>query len=120
MEQDDLIPPFTSTKEMEEFSKDIEDIDKLATKQPEQLKPYQENFIEEKSSKSRIAESQESTRSRLAITIIGIYGATILACFIVIGYGLVKEERKEILTLIITSKATLIGSSIGFYFGKNQ
>jgi hypothetical protein len=46
MEQDDLIPPFTSTKEMEEFSKDIEDIDKLATKQPEQLKPYQENFIE--------------------------------------------------------------------------
>jgi hypothetical protein len=38
----------------------------------------------------------------------------------VIGYGLVKEERKEILTLIITSKATLIGSSIGFYFGKNQ
>lgn len=31
-----------------------------------------------------------------------------------------EGERKEILSLIITSQATLIGSAIGFYFGKNQ
>ncbi|MEM9272748.1 MAG: hypothetical protein AAGA80_07265 [Cyanobacteria bacterium P01_F01_bin.143] len=62
----------------------------------------------------------EANKGKLAIAIIGIYGATILFCFAVIGFGLAKNERKEILTLIITSQATLIGSAIGFYFGKNQ
>ncbi|MEL6442562.1 MAG: hypothetical protein AAFQ80_25385 [Cyanobacteria bacterium J06621_8] len=54
------------------------------------MKPYQENFIEEKLSKARIAESQEYTRSKLAITIISIYGATILFCFAVIGFGIAE------------------------------
>ncbi len=102
---------------------DIEDIDKLATKPPQKAKPYQENFIKEKSHKSRIAKSQKSIRDRSAvivIIIISIYGATILFCFAIIGFGLATAERREILTLIITSQATLIGSAIGFYFGKNQ
>ena len=84
------------------------------------IKPYQENFIEEKSFKARIAESQESTRGKLAIAVISIYGTTILLCFATIGFGIAEGERKELLTLIITSQATLIGSAIGFYFGKNQ
>jgi len=103
-----------------EASNEIEDIDRLATTTPQNIKPYQENFIEEKSSKAKIAESQESTRGKLAVAIISIYGATILFCFLVIGFGLAEGERKEVLTLIITSQATLIGSAIGFYFGKNQ
>ena len=107
----------------EEFlitDQEIEDIDKLATSPPQRVKPYQEDFIEEKLSKRRIAESQESTRGRLAIAIVGIYGSTILFCFAVIGFGIAEGERKELLILIITSQATLIGSAIGFYFGKNQ
>ena len=121
MEQEDsALSPSKSNTEMEEVSNSIEDIDKLATRPPQKVKPYQENFIEEKSYKARIAESQESTRGRLAIIIVSIYGATILFCFAVISLSIAKEERKEILTLIITSQATLIGSAIGFYFGKNQ
>ncbi|NJL51660.1 MAG: hypothetical protein HC930_04575 [Hydrococcus sp. SU_1_0] len=112
--------PDKSEMQMEEVPSEIEDIDQLATRPPQKVKPYQENFIEEKLSKARIAESQESTRGRLAMTIVSIYGSTILFCFIVIGFGMAKGERKEILTLIITSQATLIGSAIGFYFGKNQ
>ncbi|MEO1671247.1 MAG: hypothetical protein AAFR77_10760 [Cyanobacteria bacterium J06631_2] len=99
---------------------DIEDIDQLATPTPQPKKPYQDNFIKETLSKAKIAESQESTRGKLAVTIVGIYGATIFSCFMVIGFGIAEGERKEILTLIITSQATLIGSAIGFYFGKNQ
>ncbi len=121
MEQEDsALSPSEQKIEMEEVSNDIEDIDKLATRPPQKVKPYQENFIEEKSSKTRIAESQESTRGKLAIVIISIYGSTILLCFAIIGFGIAEGERKEILTLIITSQATLIGSAIGFYFGKNQ
>ncbi len=113
-------PPSEPEIRMDEVSSEIEDIDRLATRPPQKVKPYQENFIEEKLSKARIAESQESTRGRLAMTIVSIYGSTILLCFVVIGFGMVEGERKEILTLIITSQATLIGSAIGFYFGKNQ
>lgn len=109
------------TSEVEIKGSEIpDDIDNLATTPPRKIKPYQEDFIEEKSSKAKIAESQESTRGRLAVAIVSIYGATIFFCFIVIGFGIAEEERKEILTLIITSQATLIGSAIGFYFGKNQ
>lgn len=121
MEQEDsALSPSKRKIEMEEVPNDIEDIDKLATRPPQKVKPYQENFIEQKLSKAKIAESQESTRGKLAITIISIYGSTILFCFAVIGFGIAEGERKEILTLIITSQATLIGSAIGFYFGKNQ
>jgi hypothetical protein len=121
MEQEDsALSPSEREIEMEKVSNDIEDIDKLATRPPQQVKPYQENFIEEKSSKSKIAESQESTRGKLAIAIVSIYGTTILFCFAAIGFGIAEGERKEIITLIITSQATLIGSAIGFYFGKNQ
>ena len=117
MEQEDFAIP---QSESEEIVTNIEDIDELATKPSSKVKSYQDDFIEKKLSQSRIAESQESTRGKLAIAIIGIYGSTILLCFAVIGFGLAKTERKEILTLIITSQATLIGSAIGFYFGKNQ
>ena len=127
MEQEDsAIPQSELDMEMEEDLEDlndIEDIDKLATQPPQKVKPYRENFIEEKSYKARIAEPQKSTRDRSAvivIIIVSIYGATILFCFAIIGFGLGTAERKEILTLIITSQAILIGSAIGFYFGKNQ
>lgn len=119
-QEDSESPPSEREIEMEEVAGDIEDIDQLATRPPQKVKPYQENFIEEKSSKARIAESQESTRGRLEIAIVSIYASTILLCFVIIGFSMAEGERKEILTLIITSQATLIGSAIGFYFGKNQ
>ena len=119
MEQEDSALS-SSDKEMKEVSTNIEDIDKLATKPPQKLKSDKEDFIEEKLDRRRMVESQKSIGGGIASAIISIYGATILLCFAVIGLGVAIEERKEILTLIITSQATLIGSVIGFYFGKNQ
>ena len=101
-----------------------EDIDKLATKPPQKGKLYQDNFIEEKPYRAKILESQKSSKDRSAVIIIimtSIYGVTILFCFAIVGFfGLAAGDRRELLTLIITSQATLIGSAIGFYFGKNQ
>ena len=100
-----------------------EDLDKLATKPPPKVKPYKENFIEEKPYKAKIAESEKSSKDRSAvitIIIVSIYGATIIFCLVIIGFfGLATAEKKELITLVITSQAILIGSAIGFYFGKN-
>ncbi|MEO1340796.1 MAG: hypothetical protein AAFV28_06560 [Cyanobacteria bacterium J06635_13] len=76
-QEDPGLPPSEEEIVTREASNDIEDIDKLATTPPQNIKPYQENFIQEKLSKARIAESQESTRGKLAVAIISIYGATI-------------------------------------------
>ncbi|HHP7232335.1 MAG TPA: hypothetical protein ACFCUY_15920 [Xenococcaceae cyanobacterium] len=121
MEQEDSqLSPSELETETEPEINDLEDIDLLATKAPLEVKSYQENFIEEKSDQARIAESQKSTRGIFAIILISIYGATILLCLVLISWGMAGEDRKEILTLVITSQSTLIGSAIGFYFGKTQ
>lgn len=104
----------SSLDEMEEFPPDIDALAKSPAKNS-----FQEDFIKEKTSKQRIAESQETTRSFLAIFIMTIYAGTLIGCF-VIAVGLEKEDRQEILTLLITSQATLLGGALGFYFGKNQ
>ncbi|ELS01083.1 hypothetical protein Xen7305DRAFT_00007840 [Xenococcus sp. PCC 7305] len=95
--------------------------DKLPTNK---LKSDQKTAVEEKLSQDRISESPESMRNNgataIVIILISIYGATILFCFGVISFGLVTAESKDILTLLITSQVVLIGSAIGFYFGRNQ
>ncbi|MGF1481267.1 MAG: hypothetical protein ACFB4I_17585 [Cyanophyceae cyanobacterium] len=73
-----------------------------------------------KASNTRIRESQEATRSFLAPAVLIIYALTLVGCFGVVLWGLDKDERQEVITLIITSQGTLIGTAVGFYFGKNQ
>lgn len=124
MEQEDsVLSPSKLDKEIEETSNNInniEDINELATTASQQVKFDREDFIEEKLDKRAITKFQKSTGGGLAIALISIYGATILLCFVVIFFGVAIEDRKEILTLIITSQVTLVGSAIGFYLGKNQ
>lgn len=116
MKQKDSVP--TNAKKDIEKKKtvnDIKDVNNLATKSTQKLELDQKDLIEEN--------PQKSTKSGLTVIIIiilSMYGATILFCFAIIGFGIAAAERREILTLIITSQATLIGSAIGFYFGKNQ
>lgn len=114
-------PPSSDKSEEErgEADSDPENIDELGGVKKSQLTGFNENFIGQKS-RDRIAESQESTRSNLAIGVIIIYGATLLLSFIVIGFGLNKDQRKEILTLILTSQSTIIGGAVGFYFGNRS
>lgn len=114
--EDNSVPPSQTSQNIEETEESFPDIDNLASNPPKEVQPYKKNFIEEKSYQARIAESQESTRSNLAKWMFGIYSTTILLCFLTVAFGLDKGERKEVLTIIITSQGTLIGSAIGFYF----
>ncbi|MDJ0535106.1 MAG: hypothetical protein QNJ70_21910 [Xenococcaceae cyanobacterium MO_207.B15] len=41
-----VLPSSESDTKMEEESNNIENIEQLATKLPQKIKPYQENFIE--------------------------------------------------------------------------
>ena len=88
------------------------------------LKPDQKNIFEDKRDQSKIADAQKSTKGNgsaaIVIILISIYGATMIFCFALMSFSLVTTESKDILTLIITSQVVLIGSAIGFYFGKNS
>lgn len=116
MKQKDSVPANAKTnKENKKSVNDIQDIDNLAIKSTQKSKLDQKDLIKKN--------PQKSTKSGLTVVIIiilSIYGATILFCFAIIGFGIAAAERQEILTLIITSQATLIASAIGFYFGKSQ
>lgn len=72
----------------------------------------------------KIVEAQKSTKDNgsvaIVIILISIYGATMIFCFALMSFRLITTESKELLTLIITSQVVLVGSAIGFYFGKNQ
>jgi hypothetical protein len=64
---------------------------------------------------------KETTRSWLGIGLLAIYGITIGFTLGITNSDKIKdEERKEILILIITSQATLVGTALGFYFGKEK
>ena len=82
----------------------------------------EDKTIDQKQDKDKIAKAQKSPKgsgAAIVIILISIYGATIIFCFTLMSFGLVTTESKDILTLIITSQVVLIGSAIGFYFGKN-
>ena len=108
-----------SEKKEKESNSDLQDIDDLGGEPKTRSTEFDESFIRQRS-RDKIAESQESTRSNLAITVIIIYGLTLLLSFIIIGYGLDKDQRKEVLTLILTSQSTIIGGAVGFYFGNRS
>jgi len=111
--------PSLSDESKEKSDPDIEDIDELGGATEAESVGFNENFISQ-TSRERIAESQESTRSNLAIAVIGIYGSTLLLSFLVISFELDKDQRKEVLTLILTSQSTIIGGAVGFYFGNRS
>src|SRR5579872_3879378 len=66
----------------------------------------------------RIKVRQESTRSTIALTFVGVFALTIVLAFIVvIGFNSDWAATKDLLQLIIPAETALIGSAIGFYFG---
>ncbi|MDJ0745598.1 MAG: hypothetical protein QNJ32_19845 [Xenococcaceae cyanobacterium MO_167.B27] len=53
-----VLPSSESDTKMEQDSNNIENIEQLATKLPQKIKPYQEKFIEEKSYKAGLFHSK--------------------------------------------------------------
>ena len=79
-----------------------------------------ENHIEEQP-RHDIKESQESTRSTLAIALFAAYILTTLGALGFATWAKIDtKDRKEIVLLIVTSQVTLMGSALGFYFGKSS
>lgn len=78
----------------------------------EKLEPRERDF--------NIVKAQEETRSLLAKWLLGMLCTTLLASFLVMSLKSLKDEPdlKNMLTLIITSQGTLVGTALGFYFGK--
>ena len=106
-------------------------------------KPFKEKSIkEEKINYEYLLVEQEQTRSTLAIALLICFGVTILLIFVMIWYyqhriiDLIKDSTnkelnftsleksfelsKEIITIVWTSQAALLGSALGFYFGNRN
>ena len=71
---------------------------------------------------ARIKISQESTRSKLAYSLFITYTITILLILLLLIFTekIQPDNGKEIIILILTSQSTIIGSALGFYFGKEN
>ena len=108
---------------IEDFNKDNQDTylkpesapsdEEISHKNQTSSKGIYKNQIEEK---IHIRE----TRRLLAIILLSTYFVTLVGIFCLVGFSIPREERKEVLTLIVTSQVSLMGSALGFYFGKNQ
>lgn len=72
---------------------------------------------------------QEETRAWLARRLVHIVSWTIAGTFVLIvmdkiivafGNNIDNQTSRELITLIWTSQATLVGSALGFYFGNQK
>ncbi|MGK7918108.1 MAG: hypothetical protein AB4038_21655 [Prochloraceae cyanobacterium] len=70
--------------------------------------------------------AQEKTRSTLAILLVSFLGGSIafsfLIIFLILCSNLTSEDKlsftKDTITLLVTTQVGIVGSAIGFYFGK--
>jgi tetratricopeptide (TPR) repeat protein len=70
-------------------------------------------------------EIRSQLRSQLAKVILYVWVATIILCFVDIGFdkyiysthNTVKVINKDLITLILSAQSSLVGAVIGFYFG---
>lgn len=111
----------SSSELSDEESTDIEaideaiDIEEFAPETSEIDRSIQEQ------DRPNIRESQESTRSTLAISLFITYLVTTISALIFASCADINtDDRKQIVLLIVTSQVTLMGSALGFYFGKNS
>jgi membrane protein YqaA with SNARE-associated domain len=66
-----------------------------------------------------LAHRREDSRRWLAVGLLASYLAMIVGTLILIEQGrLRQDEVKEVWVLLLTSQATLLGSALGYYFGR--
>ncbi|MGK7958487.1 MAG: hypothetical protein AB4063_25000 [Crocosphaera sp.] len=108
-----------TSRTLDSNDKAAKDIEDCAPSEKPPIERRSEGRLEE--IKSRIRESQESTRSNLAIALFTAYTVTTVCVLLIASLTQInQEDRKEIVLLIITSQVTLMGSALGFYFGKEN
>lgn len=110
-----------ATTGSEEDNNGIEDIENFA---PSNVPPASSPDIALSREKPReykpsgIDKLRESTRGGLAFLLFLIYGILMgYILFLVHKEKIAEGERKELLTLLVTSQSALMGSALGFYFG---
>ncbi len=70
-------------------------------------------------------QNRETTRTRLAIWLVKIFGCSLGVTFLLIGVAAFnpnvdKTLIKEIIPQVITPQVTLLGVALGFYFGSKD
>jgi hypothetical protein len=65
---------------------------------------------------------REKTRSRIAVSVISIFGATLLACFSVLAVSVFHEKAdkalaKDLAIILLNPATGLAAGAVGFYLG---
>jgi hypothetical protein len=68
----------------------------------------------------RLAESQEKTRDWVIKALIIALGLTFLAVFALIQWGSLVNKGETLSQSIITTMGTLVGTALGYYFGRKK
>lgn len=86
--------------------------------------PPSENPLKNNPAPLDLQRTRERTRQQLASLLLGTYASTNLAVLIVAGIGYFytpkNDQTYNLLTLLITSQTTLVGTALGFYFGDRK
>jgi hypothetical protein len=72
-----------------------------------------------------LVKQHETTRTRLAMWIVKMFGSSLLATFLLVGVATFnptvdKTLIKDMVPLVITSQSTLMATALGFYFGTKK
>ncbi len=70
-----------------------------------------------------VRQNRDRTRSKIANYLLGIFAGSLVTTFVLVGVSSLtpnsdKGLLKDLIPLIITSQASLLGVTIGFYFDK--
>ena len=71
-----------------------------------------------------VRQNRDRTRSKIANYLLGIFAGSLVTTFTLVGVSSLtpnsdKGLLKDLIPLIITSQASLLGVTIGFYFDKD-
>jgi hypothetical protein len=71
-----------------------------------------------------VRQNRDRTRSKIANYLLGIFAGSLVTTFALVGVSSLtpnsdKGLLKDLIPLIITSQASLLGVTIGFYFDKD-
>jgi hypothetical protein len=71
-----------------------------------------------------VRKNRDRTRSKIASYLLGIFAGSLVTTFALVGVSSLtpnsdKGLLKDLIPLIITSQASLLGVTIGFYFDKD-
>jgi hypothetical protein len=74
-----------------------------------------------------LTQAQEQTRGRLAQWLIATLAASyfislLMIAFVLFGFGKQEQQTfaKDVITIVLSTQAGLVGSALGFYFGRGD